>query len=313
MNGEMPARPARVTPSLSVVIPTYGREELLLATLDRVEALFPAPGEIVVVDQTERHETAVERELAARDAAAGIRWLRLPRPSITGAMNAGLLAARGEYVLYLDDDVVPKADLVAAHLAAHHANHLDARVEVVAGQVLQPGEEPEPLVGREFRFRSSVAQEVVELMGGNFSVRRAAALSAGGFDERFVAVAYRYEREFCDRIRRHGGRIWFEPTASIHHLQAARGGTRAWGSHLRSLHPGHSVGEYYYHLRRWRHAASWRGILRRVWKSVATRHHLRRPWWIPVTLLAEGLGILWGLSLALRGPRLLPSPMEGPR
>jgi len=76
----------------------------------------------------------------SRDAAARIRWLRRPRPSITGAMNAGLLAARGEYVLYLDDDVVPKADLVAAHLAAHHANHLDARVEIVAGQVFQPGE-----------------------------------------------------------------------------------------------------------------------------------------------------------------------------
>ena len=39
MNGEMPARPAREEPSLSVVIPTYGREEVLLATLDRVEAL----------------------------------------------------------------------------------------------------------------------------------------------------------------------------------------------------------------------------------------------------------------------------------
>lgn len=47
--------------------------------------------------------------------------------------------------------------------------------------------------------------------------------------------------------------------------------------------------------------------------SVKTRHHLRRPWWIPVTFFAEGLGFLWALSLALRGPRLLPSPVEGQR
>jgi len=36
---------------------------------------------------------------------------------------------------------------------------------------------------------------------------------------------------------------------------------------------------------------------------VATRHHLRRPWWIPLTLIAELRGMAWALALFLRGPK----------
>jgi len=44
-------------------------------------------------------------------------------------------------------------------------------------------------------------------------------------------------------------------------------------------------------------------FLRRPWRAISTRHHLRRPWWIPTTLIAEFSGMAWALALALRGPR----------
>ena len=144
-------------------------------------------------------------------------------------------------------------------------------------------------------------------MGGNFSVRREIVLNLGGFDERFVRVAYNFESEFAYRLTLAGFRIYYEPEALVHHLHVSRGGTRAYGDHLKSFRPNHAVGAYYFLIRTWN---GWRSLARfliRPLRSVATRHHLRRPWWIPATLIAEVLGMGWALLLAAQGPRYLNS------
>src|SRR5205085_6168325 len=190
---------------LSVAIPTYRREQVLLDTLAALRALEPAPLEILVVDQTERHEPRTEEELRALDTAGRIRWIRLSQPSITRAMNVALALARGDAVLYLDDDIRPEAQLFSGHLRAHAA-HADG---LVAGRVIQPWEEepaPNPSPDARFRFSSTEAAWVREFMGGNFSVRRDVALALGGFDENFVRVAYRFEAEFAHRYCAMGAR-----------------------------------------------------------------------------------------------------------
>lgn len=290
---------------ISVVIPTYRREQVLLDTLDRVLALSPAAAELVVIDQTTRHETMVEDTLSELDKRKRIRWIRLSSPSIPHAMNEGLLRARHNVVLFLDDDIIPSATL----LKAHERSHQEGAV-VVAGQVLQPGEESEALEGTAFAFCSSVPQSVSELMAGNFSIARDVALGVGGFDENFVGAAYRFEREFSERLLSTGEKIQFRPEASIQHLQAPSGGTRSFGSHLRTLRPAHSVGEYYYILCSQASGQKLHRVLTRLAASIQTRHHLRRPWWIPVTLTAEVLGIVWALLLRLKGPGYLKATAE---
>lgn len=286
---------------VSVVIPTLERGETLLETLDRLEALPTRAEEIVVVDQTPDPPPSVAEALERRDAAGRIRWIRRPRPSIPAAMNHGLAAASCPVVLFLDDDVVPAEELIAAHARAT----LREGHPVVAGQVLQPGETPGPVGDGPFRFTSDEAGWIEGLMAGNFSIRREVAIEAGGFDENFVRAAYRFETEFAARLRDAGIRIRFEPEASIRHLKAPRGGTRAYGHHLRTAAPGHAVGAYYYLLRVDRGRSTARGVAARLLRSVRTRHHLRRPWWIPVTLAAELGGLAWAMALWARGPRTI--------
>jgi hypothetical protein len=100
--------------------------------------------------------------------------------------------------------------------------------------------------------------------------------------------------------------------ACLHHLKAGGGGTRTFGGHLTTLRPDHAVGDYYYMLRT---RGLWRGLSgfpRRAIRSAATRHHLRKPWWIPVTLIAELRGMAWALSLAAHGPRYIsPAHAQG--
>jgi GT2 family glycosyltransferase len=243
----------------------------------------------------------VEGALVSLEKKGRIRWIHLSAPSIPYAMNVGLKEARNDIVLFLDDDIIPGEKLIEAHLRSHAEGQ-----NIVAGQVLQPGEKPLPDDGSGgFRFCSTRRQWISEFIGCNFSVKRKTALALGGFDENFVHVAYKFEADFSDRALSAGEKILFEPAASIRHLKAKRGGTRSYGEHLRTVKPSHSVGEYYYLFRskKVRHRIG--KILYRPVRAIKTRHHMRHPWWIPVTLVSEFLGFLWAIFLFLRGPRFV--------
>ena len=286
---------------LTLVIPTYRREDVLLDTLDRLLAIEKRASEILVVDQTEDHQHSTEERLGRLAGTGAIRWLRLDKPSIPCAMNTGLEEARQETVLFLDDDVVPLGDLLGAHLRAHEAT--DA--SLVAGRVLQPWDPPtgtpdSPLS----RFSGAEPQWNRDFMGGNFSMRRSLAVRLGGFDENFVGAAYNYEKEFAGRLLEAGRRIRFEPKAAIRHLQASTGGTRSHGLSYATIKPHHAVGEYYYLLRGRLVDRRVRNLMTRPVRAISTRHHLHNPWWIPLTLATELLAFSWALSLAARGPRL---------
>jgi GT2 family glycosyltransferase len=287
---------------ISIVVPTYRRDRVLVATIGHLLELDPAPAEILVVDQTERHEETVEYMLRNWEAAGAIRLMRLVEPSITRAMNRGLYGARQTSVLFIDDDIVPESGLVEMHWRALERTG----AALIAGRVIQPWQEGKDFSKHgDFHFASTQAGWIREFMGGNFTVRREIALKLGGFDEQFVSVAYRFEAEFAHRLRQSGHRIFYEPTACIHHLRVSEGGTRTFGDHLRSFKPNHSVGAYYYILRTWSGRQSLVQLLRRPVRSIATQHHLRRPWWIPATLVAELSGMGWALILAAQGPRYL--------
>lgn len=293
---------------ITVAIPTYNRSTILCETIEHLLTLTPAPGEILIVDQTSEHPPAVSERLRTWEAAGAIHVIRLDLPSIPVAMNTALGNARGEHVLFLDDDIIPDPRLLSAHEAALR----EPGVWAVVGQVLQPGEEPGHfeeatlhaglLPDLEFRFNHDGACDVQNVMAGNLSVDRNRAFSIGGFDENFIAVAYRFETDFAWRIGAAGGRIRYEPAASIRHLKVPAGGVRTWGDHRRSPSPMHSVGDYYFarlHVRRF-----WHYVGQRLVRNVATRYHLRHPWTIPAKLIGELRGVALAGKLLRRGRRL---------
>ncbi|MEB3199693.1 MAG: glycosyltransferase [Synechococcaceae cyanobacterium] len=290
-------------PSLAVAIPSYGRDQVLIDTVSALLALAPPADELLVIDQTANHAPECQRQLELWQGQGRIRWLRLPRPSITAAMNLALLEARSDRVLFLDDDILPDAGLLQAHREAA-VRHPGA---MIAGRVLQPWHQGHlDADDAPFRFNSAGERELEEFMGGNVSLDRRLALDLGGFDRHFVRVAYRFEAEFAFRWRRAGHRIRYAPTALIHHLKVSGGGTRSYGHHLTTLRPDHAVGRYYFLWRTRSPLAALGQSVGDLLGSVRSRHHLRHPWWIPLTLVAETRGWLWALRLALRGPALLP-------
>ena len=128
--------------SLSVVIPTYRREKVLLNTISALCKSEPQAAELIVVDQTRDHERETINQLLDWESRGVIKRLVLVEPSITAAMNTGLISARTDLVLFLDDDILPHHGLIEGHCKAHTA---DPSLWATVGQVVQPWQRPEPV------------------------------------------------------------------------------------------------------------------------------------------------------------------------
>lgn len=298
--------------TLSIIIPTYQREDVLLDTIRLLLEQEECADEILIVDQTPEHEVETEKQLKSWHESKTINWIRKSTPSITGAMNEGILKATSSHVLFLDDDIIPASNLIKSHKACYS----DPSIWAVVGQVLQPGEEPSPsMMGSkkdslsadlDFRFHSSGQTEIQNVMAGNLSIQRDRALEIGGFDENFIAVAYRFETDFAKRIVKAGGKILFSGDASIKHLRAERGGTRSYLNHLTSHKPDHSVGDYYFAMHHSQSSLSSLGYsTKRFFRSIRTKFHLTHPWWIPPKLVGEFRGWLLAKRLKNKGRKLI--------
>ena len=271
---------------ISIAIPTLDRGEVLVDTLDMLLAQEPV-GEILVVDQTAAQPAKINDRLSEWDETGAIRWIRLPQPSIPNAMNVALRAAAFPVVLFLDDDIVPAEGLAAAHLA----NYRDPEIVAVVGQVIQPWQEPTDIPrpkargglweDLDFPFHSTRRAFVRNCIACNLSVRKEAAISAGGFDERFIGAAYRFETEFCRRLDRTEGKVVFDPEASIRHLKVSSGGVRVYGDGVRRSTVEHSVGDYYYCLSESRGLEAVRFMSYNLFRNGVSRYYLTHPWRLP--------------------------------
>lgn len=297
--------------NVSIAIPTYNRGAIVVETLQKVFELEPPPVEIIVVDQTRELAPELERRMNAWNDEGRIRWIRLPQPSIPGAMNHALRVAGGEIVLFLDDDSEPAVQ----NLVEEHARpYSDPRVSAVVGQVLQPGETPADVQfegGRDriadlsFPFFSTNASDVTNVIACNLSIRREAAIAIGGFDENFTGTGYRLETDLSWRLADAGRIIRFEPRAAVRHLKAGSGGVRTWGDHLRSSAPTHSMGDYYFALLHLHGARAFAYIARRWRKTILTKFDLTHPWWIPIKIVRELRALREAIAYRRRGRRLM--------
>ena len=219
-------------PEISVVIPTLNREEHLCNTLRYFLEVETYPSfEVIVVDQSDGHLGAT-RDFLARNADK-MRYIRTDYKSLPQARNHGVQLARGEIIVFVDDDVEPAAGFLFAHARCY----ADSAVVGVAGPVLQRGH---PLTTRaaigERAYWSLVQQRSMRFdvdfsftaqwaAGCNMSFRRALIADLGGFDQTFHGVAIGEEAEFSHRAKKKGT-ICYIPDARLVHLAVQSGGCR---------------------------------------------------------------------------------------
>lgn len=216
-------------PLISVIIPTYNRDEPLLETFRSLFRSDYPRFEIIVVDQSDKKFPKKEKFLVQHKKQ--IRYFSGLLPNASAARNFGVKKAKGEILLFVDDDVECTSRLVAAHVK----NYKDDQVGAVVGRIITPGqklEENNKNVGRITPwgnfisgFSSKILQEVMTVITCNASWRRDVFEKIGGFDENFTGPI-REDSDLSLRTRKAGYKIFFDPTAEVVHKRAESGGFR---------------------------------------------------------------------------------------
>lgn len=103
----------------SIVVCTYNRAESLRETLAALRAQEAPPGcewEVVVVDNNSTDHTRPVVEHAQR-SCPHVRYEFEAQQGLSHARNRGIASARGEIILFTDDDVLPEKDWLRVTLS----------------------------------------------------------------------------------------------------------------------------------------------------------------------------------------------------
>ena len=217
----------------SLIVPSYNGEDTLpdcLASLAEIVRTAEAV-EAIVIDNASTDGTArLLQDFAAR---SGALFLSEPRSGKSNALNTAIEHARGEMLLFLDDDVIADPRLVDAYAAAERS-FPDAAV--FAGQVRPGWRAPAPGwlqaltdEGRSCGCTPLALQagrlDARHVKGANMAIRRS-ALGAARFSTgsvNFGATAQAIGGEDSELVRRLGseGGIRYVQEATVRHLVSA--------------------------------------------------------------------------------------------
>lgn len=225
---------------VSVVIPAYNSRtglDLLLLTLGHNRLGPEHSVEVVVVDDGSTDGTS--DLLDGHPSRLDPRHLYLPRTATSSraaARNAGIAAATGDLVIFLDADQIVGPNLLAEHVRFHQLRRdlvvVGPRDELSPGvpdraalargfttSALPPVESADPRTGLLAEFSgnlNNLATCWTYLYTCNASVRRDHLLAIGGFDESFVGWGLE-DTDLGFRLRQRGLAFAVNPAAVQYH------------------------------------------------------------------------------------------------
>jgi glycosyltransferase involved in cell wall biosynthesis len=199
------------TPQVSVVIATFNRPVLALRLLSQLAAQdYPSSSlEVIVVDDGSEGDCAQRLRAAPMPCRFEVIAQENRGPAL--ARHRGILAARGEVVVLLDDDMQVTPTFISAHVRHHRAGSR----RVVLGRMKPDPDVDMPLYERYHadvlaRFVEGARSGQIRLRGthlctGNVSFRRDDYVAVGGFDATFgqsedAEFGVRLEKAGCEFV-----------------------------------------------------------------------------------------------------------------
>jgi glycosyltransferase involved in cell wall biosynthesis len=209
---------------ISVLIPCYQEEAFIAASLASVRAFTLPPGsaiEVLVIDggSTDRTRQLV-RETAEEDGR--FRLIENPRRTQSSALNIGIRAARGEFILRLDAHSTYPADYLSQCLETAlrtGSDNVGGIAVTRAGGAAYQAELAQALTTHRFgvgaSFRTGAKEGPADTVPFGF-FRRDTFERFGLFDER---LARAQDYELNRRIVAGGGQVWLNPRIVVQYSQ----------------------------------------------------------------------------------------------
>lgn len=209
---------------LSVIICTYNRSELLAYCLNSLyeQSFDSGTIEVIVVDNNSNDRT---QELINEFSEKGVRNIIETNQGLSHARNRGAAEAKGEWLIYLDDDILLDPGMLDRCL-----KWCDDQKIVAFGGAFSPWYH----YGEPHWFKKEYASinlkydRVTELKGEEFltgcvfALRKDSLSDVGGFDQnlgmRGNIVGYGEETEVQRLLRQKGKKIIFDPSIHVRHV-----------------------------------------------------------------------------------------------
>ncbi|MBY9064574.1 glycosyltransferase [Sphingomonas yunnanensis] len=205
--------PPVFAPSVSVVIPAYNEERVIVSSIERVLASDYPQLEVIVADDGSKDRTsAVVQAAFANDPR--VRLLTLVNGGKAAALNRALLSATGEVVIALDADTQFEPATIR-RLARWFA---DERIGAVAGDarvgnrvnLVTRWQAVEYITAQNLERRALAGFDAMTVVPGAVGAWRRAALDAvGGYPEDTLAE----DQDLTIAIQRAGWRVTYDPSA----------------------------------------------------------------------------------------------------
>jgi glycosyltransferase involved in cell wall biosynthesis len=225
-----------MTALFTVALCTHNHADRLVRTLRDLEGLrMPRSGwELLVIDNGCTDGTSALLAGHAWPAGWTVRVEREDKLGLSNARNRAAREARGEYIIFIDDDETPDPDWLCAYERLVDSRRPDAFGSRI--RVLFEDERPRWLQDELLGFLGQVDRydETARLtdpdtyfFGGNFGCRTALVVAVGGFDPQLgrqgrVNIGGE-EIDFYRRLLAGGHAVWWTPEAVIHHrIQAGK-------------------------------------------------------------------------------------------
>ncbi|MEY2603379.1 MAG: hypothetical protein QOH31_1153 [Verrucomicrobiota bacterium] len=206
----------------SVIVPTYQRRNLVVALIrSMMRQEFDGDFEvIVVVDGSDDGSAHALRKLGEVELPFPLTILEQPNQGAAIARNRGAAVARGEILLFLDDDMEAHPQLLVEHDRSHREG-----AEVALGHIPLHPESPRNILSAAVRswadnrakYLSSPGASLTlhDLLTGQLSLPREIFQRVGGFDTNFTLGGSFGDEDvdFGYRLMLAGCRIVFNPDA----------------------------------------------------------------------------------------------------
>jgi GT2 family glycosyltransferase/Tfp pilus assembly protein PilF len=221
---------------VSVIIPVFNKLAFTRKCLAALRRNTPAGlYEVIVWDNGSTDETpGVLQAFAAEDAT--VRYFRsADNLGFVGGNNAAVQHARGEFLVFLNNDTEPQAGWLDALLQTIEA---DSTIGAVGAKLIYPDGRMQEAGGVIFKDASgwnygrlqdprdprfNFPREVDYCSAACLLTRTALFRQLGGFDVRY-APAYYEDTDFCFALRHNGYRVVYQPRCAIIHHEGATAG-----------------------------------------------------------------------------------------
>lgn len=212
---------------VSIIIPTYNREQCLIDTINCLLDQKHNSYEIIIIDQSD--VISEEKRSLIKTNPDRIRFFHINERGRSLAKNYGILQAKGDLILFCDDDILVEPEFLNTHVAIYSK---DKQIAAASCRLVEEGDPTIPvavplrttsygkLVNKPYSTSSGY---VTSLNGGNMSFKREILEKIGFFEEAFEGTSMVEEPDMAYRIVQQGYKLYFDTSITVKHFPQING------------------------------------------------------------------------------------------